>query len=166
MMRVRLAAVWIGLQLLFFVGWASVEQARLGEGVGVSILVRPTPIDPRDLLRGQFIRLAYDFNRPQAGFVSANAPAVGSNVWVVLRREGEFHVLARASVSRPPTLAQGEVALLGQFAPGRILFGIDRYFVPEGTPTPSRRSMTVRLRVGDDGRPRIEEVYVDGVPWP
>jgi uncharacterized membrane-anchored protein len=48
----------------------------------------------------------------------------------------------------------------------RFRFGIDRYFVPEGTPTPDRRDITVRLRIDKDGGARIEQVYVHDEPWP
>jgi uncharacterized membrane-anchored protein len=166
MLRLKIAAAWIGLQVVFFIGWASVEEARLGEGVGESIVVRVTPVDPRDLLRGQFIRLAYEFSWPDSSFVAQSLPAAGSTVWVVLRREGELHVPKEALAERPERLALGEVALRGRVLPGRFMFGIESYFVPEGTETPDWQDLTVRLRVGRDGRPRIEQVYLRGVPWP
>jgi uncharacterized membrane-anchored protein len=165
-MRLKIAAAWVGIQLVFFVGWAAVEEARLGEGVGTSVLVRVRPVDPRDLLRGQFMRLAYEFSWPDSSFVTSTLPSAGMTVWVVLRPEGEFHVPARAVIERPELLAPGEVVLQGRVAPGRFLFGIERYFVPEGTETPDWQDLTVRLRVGRDGRPRIEQVYLAGVPWP
>jgi uncharacterized membrane-anchored protein len=78
-----------------------------------------------------------------------------------------FHVPARASTSRPTDLAAGEVALLGRADRWRYLFGVEEYFVPEGTETPPRmEDLTVRLRVGTDGGARIETVYNRGQPWP
>jgi uncharacterized membrane-anchored protein len=165
-MRMKLAAAWVGIQLVFFVGWATVEEARLGEGVGASILVRVRPVDPRDLLRGQFMRLAYEFSWPDSSFVTSELPTAGATVWVVMRPDGEFHVPSEALTQRPERVASGEVVLRGRVAPGRFLFGIERYFVPEGTETPDWQDLTVRLRVGRDGRPRIEEVYLEGAPWP
>lgn len=163
MMRLKLAAAWIGLQVLFFAGWAGLEEMRLAPGEGRSILVRTVPVDPRDLLRGQYIRLAYEFSTgwpTQAGFPD------GAEVWAVLSLQGEFHGPRDFSERRPDGLAPGEVALRGRVERWRLRFGIEEYFVPEGTETPAARDLTVRLRVGNDGRARIEQVYVKGVPWP
>ncbi len=165
MMRLKITAAWIGLQVAFFAGWALVEESRLAEGVGDSILVRVVPVDPRDLLRGQYMRLGYEFSGG-APLVPGEMPPDGSTIWVVLRPEGEFYVPKESYQQRPEQLARGEVALRGRVAGGRFLFGIESYFVPEETATPDWRDLTVRLRVGDDGRSRIEQVYASGVPWP
>lgn len=164
MTRLKLAAGWVALQLLFFVGWTGVEQYRVTSGE--SILVKVVPLDPRDLLRGQYLRLGYEFSRPW-DFTAARVqvPADGP-VWVVLRRAGEFHVPARLALERPTTLGPGEVALRGRARYGRYEFGVEQYFVPEGSATPAVSDLTVRLRVTASGTARIEQVYVKGVPWP
>jgi len=165
-LRLGVAALWVGLQLLFFIGWAMHEDGKLGEGVGRSILVRTVPVDPRDLLRGQYLRLAYEFSRANFSDVQATAPR-GSEVWVVLGSDGEFHVPLRTELERPVLANPDEVAVRGRVDEWqRLEFGIEKYFVPEGTETPAANELTVRLRVGDDGVPRIETVYRNGVPWP
>ena len=163
--RSKFAAIWVGLQLVFFVGWARMEEARQAEGVGHSVLVRTVPVDPRDVLRGQFIRLAYEFS--SRNFQSAqSAGDEGDRVWVVLAPDAEFHVPRRLELLRPTGLAIGEVALRGTLSRyDRILYGIERYFVAEGSETPDASDLTVRLRIGDDGRARIETLYVRGVAW-
>lgn len=171
-MRVQIAAVWVAVQIVFFAGWAYTEAARFEQGR--SILVRTLPVDPRDLLRGQYFRLAYEMSRPdEVGVETVDAPE-GSTVWMVLKPDGEFHVPARVSLTRPSNLGPDEEALRGRlegrgdFGMGsrRIVYGIERYFVPEGTPTPREGEITVRLRVTEDGVSRIEEVYLDGQAWP
>lgn len=164
MNRLTLAGIWVGAQVLFFAGWAYREETRLTSGP--SILVRVVPVDPRDLLRGQYLTLAYEFSRDWDSSRAGTRLSSGTPVWVVLRPEGEVYVPARRSPARPPTLDGGEVALQGQVSGGRYVFGIERYFVPEGSETPPASDLTVRLRVGPDGAPRIEQVYVKGVPWP
>ncbi len=162
----KIAAFWVALQVLFFSLWAGLEEGRFAKGEGQSILVRTVPIDPRDLLRGQYIQLAYEFSR--SGFQSAlTAGEAGGTAWVLLAPEAEFHVPRSLHHSRPADIARGEVLLRGTFDRfGMIRYGIERYFVPEGTETPEQRDITLRLRVGDDGVPRIETVYVRGMPWP
>lgn len=139
----------------------------MAEGVGDSILVKVVPIDPRDLLRGQYMRLGYEFSRLSGQWVRNQEVSPSSAiVWVVLHSEGKFHVPKEFRQQRPQNLGPEEVALCGHIEGGRITFGIESYFVPEGTETPNWNDLTVRLRVGEDGRPRIEQVYLSGVPWP
>lgn len=164
MRRLKFAAGWVGLQLLFFVGWAGLEQHRVTSGA--SILVKVVPVDPRDLLRGQYLRLAYEFSRPWDSTMAQVRIPAGAPVWVVLRPEGTFYVPARLSLARPATLGPGEVALRGQARYGRFEFGVEQYFVPEGSETPPVSDLTVRLRVTASGTGRIEHVYVKGSPWP
>jgi len=164
--RAKVAAAWVVIQLGFFVGWASLEQARFQPGVGSSILVRVRPVDPRDLLRGQFMRLGYEFSLLDSMLVTGPRPEAGARVWVVTRPDGEFHVPVRVQLDEPAGLPPGQVAITGRVERSRLVFGIERYFVPEGTETPDWEDLTVRLRVGRDGRPRIEEVFLRGVPWP
>ena len=84
----------------------------------------------------------------------------------MLRPQGEFHVLARAQRDRPTRLPPGEVAIRGVVQQWQVHYGIERYFVPEGTETPDWNELTVRLKIGDDGAARIEQVFRNGVPWP
>ena len=164
--RAKVAVGWVAIQLVFFVAWTSLEEARFVPDVGSSVLVRVRPVDPRDPLRGQFLQLGYEFSRMDSSAVASPRPGPGSSVWVVLAEEGEFHVPLRAQAEQPDGLEPGQVAIAGRVDRGLFAFGIERYFVPEGTETPNWTDLTVRLRVGSDGGARIEEVYVRGVPWP
>lgn len=165
MLRTQLAAAWVALQVLFFAAWAGYEEHRLAPGEGTSILVRVEPVDPRDLLRGQYMALSYEFSRNRELADGSGAPAEGQTVYAVLRPEGEFHVLTGLHPAMP-RLSPGEVALAGRAVRRRIEYGVEKYFVPEGTPTPSVRDLTVRLRVDASGGALIERVYLQGRPWP
>src|SRR6266513_149736 len=101
--RHQLTAGWVGVQLLFFAGWTVREQVRAASGP--SILVKVVPVDPRDLLRGQYLRLAYEFSRPWDSTGARLQLPGDAPVWVVLRREGQFHVPKHLSLERPATVA-------------------------------------------------------------
>jgi len=160
MTRWNLAVGWVALQLVFFAGWAAVEQRR--HTTGDSILVKTAPVDPRDLLSGQYMALSYGFSRsPDIG-----GAGEGATVWAVLRPEGEFHAVDRVQEVAPGRVPSGWVVLQGRRERWRNAFGIEKYYVPEGTETPAQQDVTVRLRVSVDGTPRIEQVYVKGQPWP
>jgi len=162
--RWKLAAGWVLAQVLFFAGWAAVEERR--HAVGNSILVHTAPVDPRDLLSGQYLALSYEFSRPMPLRDEGREPTEGESVWVVLRPEGDFYVPDHAESARPYHLPWGQVAIVGRREKWRTMFGVEKYFVPEGTETPPQAETTVRLRVSDDGIVRIQQVLVRGKRWP
>ncbi len=148
MTRLNVAIVWVALHVCFFIGWAASEELRLAPATGRSVLVRVQPVDPRDFLRGQYMRLGYDFSTPEALWAVGEE---GDPVWCVLRPEGDFYVFTRAQTARPRRLPAGQVAVRGTKQGWQLRFGVERYFVPEGTETPDWNELTVRLRIGDDG---------------
>lgn len=169
MTRMKFATIWIVIQCFGFALWAGFEQARLAPGAGQSILVRTEPVDPRDLISGQYMLLGYDFNQ----LSSSNEFSPNDTVWATLRPTSEneqvFYETVSVSTKKPFTssLKPGDIVMRGRAEnEWRASFGIERYFVAEGTETPNLRDLTVRLRVGEDHRPRIEEVLLDGHPWP
>ena len=167
MNRLIFASVWIALQVGYLGGWSVYEAWRMLPGRGESILVRTAPVDPRDLLRGQYMRLRYSFSSaPRTVGLKEHATA-----WVLMRPEEtdgiRYYEPVGYYASKPGTTKPGDVVIRGVGNRyNRIDFGIERYFVPEGTETPNTRDLTVRLRIGDDHRPRIEDVYLNGKPWP
>ncbi|MBI4224480.1 MAG: GDYXXLXY domain-containing protein [Deltaproteobacteria bacterium] len=154
----KLAAVWVCLQIIFFAAWAALEESHFSSGD--SILVKTVPVDPRDILRGQYLRLGYEFStQPAEG-------DYGNLVWVVLKPEGKFYVPVHSLKTPPADLPPDQLFIQGRSEYSRIYFGVEKYFVPEGTKTPDPKDITVRLRINNRGRARIEEVYVRGKPWP
>ena len=176
-MRYKIAAIYVLLQVLFFAAWAGYEESLFWSGE--SVLVKVVPVDPRDMLSGQYLDLGYEFSTLRDLGIGSKLdeddwPVMGSeperwgdDVWVVLAKKGELHVPVRAAFERPCKLAEGEVTLKGSYGfSSRAYFGIERYFVPEGTPTPKAADLTVRLRITSGGKARIEQVYLKGEPWP
>lgn len=160
--RQRWAIAWIGLQILTLGGWASVEAYH--QQRGTVIRVRTVPVDPRDLLRGQYLILNYPFSRMDCG------PDLqpGQTVWVRLQSRGPFFEPDGCSTGTPTlTRAAGTVLLRGTAAPGGGLrFGIEKYFFPERLTPPDTRNLTVDLRVLPGGEVRIERLWDGTRPWP
>jgi uncharacterized membrane-anchored protein len=105
---------------------------------GRTVLLRVVPVDPRDLLRGDYVTLGYDISTMWLDGVSgALAPGrpdelAGRTVYVTLVPEADGRHFRRGALSweRPPsgtTFIKGTVA--NQW---RIRFGIESYFVQEG----------------------------------
>ena len=111
--------------------------------IGRSILLRVVPVDPRDLLRGDYVILSYEISRVPAtgvdglfgagrGGMGQFAEGRGQTVYVTLIPEpdGQHYLGAGVGVNPPPpgvTFIRG--TLLDR---SRIEFGIESYFVQEG----------------------------------
>ena len=99
---------------------------------GEAILLRVTPVDPRDPLRGDYVILRYGFSglRPP-GNSAFDEQRVGREIFVTLEPEedGKHWRGVSASWTRPTS---------GRFIRGQVTnpwsneFGIEAYFVQEG----------------------------------
>jgi uncharacterized membrane-anchored protein len=92
-----------------------------------TVLLRVEPVDPRDLFRGDYVTLGYDISRTPAGKYEP-----GQSVYVTLVPEvGGRHYRAGEFLAEPP--ASGVYIRGTAQARGRATFGIESYYVQEGT---------------------------------
>jgi len=144
--------------------------------VGQVVLLETQPVDPRDPLRGDFVRLNYKISDvPVKLFsppVNPNLP-YGSKIFVALAPTGtnQFYEVTRASTemfvpAANEVLLRGKSEWSGRTGPGSIhvQYGLEQYFVAEGTGNP-RAKLTVQAAVFQSGRASIKEVFVDGKPY-
>ena len=115
---------------------------------GERILLRVRPVDPRDIFRGDYVILSYDFSRvPPSGIVGLPAPPAWrpgmrqSDSWLEDRAvftsleldpDGKHYRAGEISVSRPTSgrYLKGKFSRSG-FA-NELHFGIEAYYVQEG----------------------------------
>ena len=117
--------------------------------VGETILLRVEPVDPRDLFRGDYVALAYGINRlPPEGIegIANSGPSHSYNgpsrepeeqtVYVSLEPEadGQHWCGTKISTQRPAngTFIRG-VYRRERYGMGRLHYGIETFYVPEGT---------------------------------
>jgi uncharacterized membrane-anchored protein len=156
-MRKRLIYALLAVQILILSG-AFVWHA-LGLR-GETYLLRAEPVDPRDLLRGDFVILNYEISRPPQDFgLLPFEPE--ERVYVRLRPEDGFWAVDTVSRERP----EGKPVLLARWHEGRLIYDLERYFVPEGMGDPPP-PYTVEITVSSRGRPQIIRFYANGAPWP
>ncbi len=122
------------------------------------VMVRCLPVDPRDLLRGDYIILRYEISRLSA--IESNAP--DGPVFVSLREEGGFWVIAAVEKSAP---SDDRVYLRAERRGQDLVYGLERFYVPEGKGNPPG-PITVELAVRPDGRGQVKRVFSNGQPWP
>ncbi|MGD9784695.1 MAG: GDYXXLXY domain-containing protein [Hyphomicrobiaceae bacterium] len=137
------------------------------------------PVDPRSLFRGDYVILGYDIASVPSSFFSGEVHN-GSAVRVAIaEREGKWQPVAAAVGNHPLSVAADAVVLAGRIddvalrrggEPAslvRVRYGIESFFVPEGTGRPielevASRKVVAHIAVRADGTAAIKGLSVDG----
>ncbi|TYL85145.1 GDYXXLXY domain-containing protein [Bradyrhizobium rifense] len=152
----------------------------LREGREVTLQTRP--VDPRDLLRGDYVVLGYDISQLPAGAL-AGQPTAERNPVVFVKLAPDANGLYQAvSVhAAPVTVTAPEVLIRGRVSYScgstsrtfcdklTIRYGLESYFVPEGegkTLEQARNQQKLRVvaAVLPSGRAAIKRLLLDGEP--
>ena len=142
---------------------------------GREVVLKTEPVDPRDLLRGDFVRLGYEISRVSLERFGNDGPAAdetGETIHVALKpgADGAFAV-SRASM-QPIETAADEIVLAGKVDGISdqwvgVSYGIERYYVPEGEGRPiedaqGARKVDIVLAVDQAGHAQIKALKLDG----
>lgn len=170
-MKLKIVGLVVGLQMAWVLGMVVVQERMLTERT--LVLLETRPVDPRDLLRGDFVILNYRISDlPRDLFVpplSSASVAPGQLVYVALERTNEFHQATAASL-KPMPARTNAVVVRGRTGPRsdshsvHVIYGLERFFVREGTGNPTG-PLTVEAAVSKSGQPAIKQVYVSGIPY-
>lgn len=149
---------------------------------GTEVLLQTAPVDPRDLLRGDYVILTYDISTISTTSISGTRPTEGKvaklhvrlkpgadGFWIV--SEASFDALAAQDgsvvlVSQPVTIYDWEWSNGGNVT---VSYGIERFYVPEGEGKPiedgrNQGRVSVAARVSDAGQAQIRALMLDGEP--
>jgi hypothetical protein len=175
-MKTRFLIGLIALQAAWVIATAARQEIALRRGTVV--LLETAPVDPRDLLRGDYVILSYKISVLPATLFAEPLPggSINAPVFVRLEKRGPFHEAVAASW-RPvepdaahPVL-RGRVSNWswagderGRIDSVRVEYGIERYYVREGTGQP-RGTVTVEAVVTPSGGAMIRQVFVGGKPY-
>ncbi len=155
----------VAVQALVLVGIAGAAELRLRSGR--EVVLQTTPVDPRDLFRGDYVTLHYEISTIPAGF---HRYEVGDPVFVRLVREGTAWSAAGTSPELrdgdEPTI-RGTVIAVHRDAVLDVVYGIETYFVPEGRgfEIETADDVDVVAVVDRTGRAAIKHLIVDGDVW-
>ena len=177
--RIVAAALVVVLVQASVVGAMILERAAI-LSQGREIVIRTVPIDPRDLFRGDYVILRYGVSRVSlAGLEAPEDLRRAEAVFVTLAPseddEDDWSVVS-ISRDRPDTVADGAVVIAARVAAAfgsgegrtaRIDYGIESYFVPEGTgralEDKVRESVvSVIVAVADSGKAAVKGLVIDG----
>jgi uncharacterized membrane-anchored protein len=125
-------------QILILLGMIALRAIPLV--TGQTVLVRVMPVDPRDLFRGDYVILSYDFSRTPRERIEG-LPETERGSWKKLEGRAVYVPLVPDSV--PGHLRAAKVTVVkpekGLFLKGHmerygsLKFGIEAYYVQEGT---------------------------------
>lgn len=150
---------------------------------GADIKLKTLPVDPRDLLRGDYVILSYPISTIPKSIVTGEGPkgSTRTSLFVRLKPEADgLWAAAEASFAALPA-EEGSVVLRTQpfdyYAASDggvpdtlfVQYGIERYYVPEGEgkvleDARNQEELEVEARVSKDGTPQIARLILRGEP--
>lgn len=172
-------AILVALVQIAFLSWTILGRAQILRE-GREIVLSVEPVDPRDLLRGDYVILSYNISRVPVSLF-ANTPALPENdsvertVFIRLKEgEGGIWQPVAASVDAPAAaaLSDAEVDIRGTayFARWeksdavRVTYGIERFYVPEGEGRQIERdlrtsSFRMKVAISSNGTAQIKSLH-------
>lgn len=142
----KAVAIVAGLAVLAFVNLGIYQRERLLSG-GSIVLLKLSPVDPRSLMQGDYMRLNFEAADQAFPWQRRQSLADG-HVVVALdgQRVGHFRRFADGRA-----LAPGEIRLRYRVRGGQPKFATDAYFFEEGQAKALEGAAYGEFRVGADG---------------
>lgn len=160
------------------------RQAMLNASRVVTLQV--APVDPRDPFRGDYVVLTYSISRLDPAKLDGDDTfGHGDAVYVTLIPEGALHVAGAVARTKPVALPNGAVIRgkveaferndAGQTTSVTVGYGIESYFVPEGTGREieeerQKGDLSADIAIDNQGRAAIKALrragqvfYVEGI---
>jgi uncharacterized membrane-anchored protein len=167
---------------------ASIQTAVIGYQVGersyilrtgTEIRLKTEAVDPRDLLRGDYVVLNYPISRLRYDRIVGPLPDARKEVRFHVRLVSDadgFAVVQEASVAPLPAKPDSVVLITEpvQFVPGAgraatlaVRYGIERFYLPEGEGKAveqqrNQGAVTVAARVSSSGKVQLRQLFVGG----
>jgi uncharacterized membrane-anchored protein len=139
--RPRLRLIWISAIVLAELLVMSVQIGR-SEAIlasGTTVYLELLPRDPRSLLQGDYVELRYAVSEPPASLLPESLKD-GTKVAVVLARSPSGVYEFKRLYSKDYELRPGEAIINGKWRWDRIEYGIETFFVQEGTGLETERT--------------------------
>lgn len=158
--------------------WMVIDRTRLIK-TGREIVLPIRPVDPRDLFRGQYVRLGYDVSQVPVRLIEGPLPGRNDPFFVTIEQQtdgswrplkltrtqpaslgpGQMSIRARAINTFPQTLQEGGSVF--------VRYGIESYFVEEGQgprleALARDKKLAALIAVDRRGNAAIKGIYIDG----
>ena len=159
-MNIKKITIFIILFWMFIVGFF-VFQNQLIIETGQEVSLKTRPVDPRDLLRGDYVVLNYEINT----FDNKDRIPSNTEVYVTLVKNVDGTSSIKEVLTEKPK--NEELFIKGKtgkyYRPRNIVYGIENYFVKEKTGRELERNLRkensyVKVSVDKKGNARIKEI--------
>jgi uncharacterized membrane-anchored protein len=172
-MKLKLLILVLAAQTAWLLATVVVQERALA--TGKVILLETRPVDPRDLLSGDYLMLRYKISDVPTNLFSPPVKKdlpYGTKIFVALAPgTNQFYVVTRASTNQF-TPSANEVLLRGQNTYAwwnatnsiHVAYGIERYYVAENTGNPHGK-LTAQAVVPASGHAKLKQVFLDGKPY-
>ncbi len=175
--KIWLAVAAVALAQSAVLGWMIWNRTTLLQ-TGREIVAEVIPVDPRDFFRGDYVILGYTFsNVPDVGLPAGTK--TGDVVYTTLKKgDGSKWDVAAVTRDYPATVGPDQIVLKARAEyvyvgpqpnqlTGRLAYGIESYFVPEGTGLKIEQQVRDHkidavLAVSQTGEVAIKGLIVDG----
>lgn len=156
-------------QAAFLVSMIWERASLLQSATEVTLAIEP--VDPRDLFRGDYVILNYEISQLEEGKLPGDDGfEEGQDIHVCLEEQGAIWRPVSLHRTQPEGNATCILGLVDRIVAGRLLhivYGIESYFVPEGTGLALEHQrnegrLTIRVALGENGEPAIKALLLDG----
>lgn len=159
--------------------YAGIEKRASILRSGREVVLLTQPVDPRDLMRGDYVTLGYDISSIERAKIKGPTASNNRVVYVAVKSASDgMWVFSRAAFVPIADVAAEEVQIRGETlhqvsdAPDSNLnlhYGIERYYVPEGEGRDiesgqRERRITAVIAVSSSGAAQIKALRDNGRP--
>jgi uncharacterized membrane-anchored protein len=176
--RILLSLVIVGLVQTAVLAYMVIDRVRLIRS-GREITLPITPVDPRDLFRGEYARLGYDIGSVPVRLLEGPRPRANAAFYVVLEQKpGGIWQAAKMTSALPLETSPDRIVLKARAtyawpesgsdaAAVRVRYGIESYFVPEGQGAKLEalardKKLAALVAVDGKGNAALKGLLVDG----
>ncbi len=172
-----IAAIALALLQTAVIGSMIVSRASILRS-GTEVMLRAAPVDPRDLLRGDYVILNYDISSVPVATLVGERPVVDGEqtLRVRLQKQADGYWGITESSFQPLAEKAGTVVLDSKpfdYRPNpdaatiRVDYGIESYYVPEGEgraleQAPAEGRLAIAASVSAGGTAQIKSLLLDG----
>jgi uncharacterized membrane-anchored protein len=136
---------------------------------GREIILPIVPVDPRDLFRGEYVRLSYGISTIPMAQVDGSPSQRNEVLYIVAEKKAgdEAWQAVRAARTFPGDLNPDQVVLKGRVNGTTVRYGIESYFVPEGEGSrlealARNRKLAALVTMDKAGNAAIKGLIIDG----
>jgi uncharacterized membrane-anchored protein len=176
--RALLALAIVALAQTGVLAGMVIDRTRLIK-TGREITLPIVPVDPRDLFRGEYVRLGYDAGNVPLRLLEGPTPRRNDAFYVVLeKKEGDAWQPVKVLRAMPQEAAPERIVLKARSlwawpktyhanATIRVRYGIESYFVPQGDgprleQMAREKKLAALVAVDRGGNAAIKGLVIDG----